>query len=134
MDADYARNHTDAPFEQSLTLLATVISLGGAPAGTPALRAIVDVGLKAHSVDSGMPVIGGDVYGNLLPGLEYGRPSDEHGILVAREGGRLPGLGTKLHLIPGHVDPTVNLHDWIVCVRDGRVEDVWPVAARGAMW
>jgi 3-hydroxy-D-aspartate aldolase len=42
-------------------------------------------------------------------------------------------LGDKLKLIPGHCDPTVNLYDWYVCVRDGRVQALWPVAARGAI-
>jgi len=36
--------------------------------------------------------------------------------------------------VPGHCDPTVNLHDWIVGVREGIVECVWPVAARGAVF
>src|SRR4029077_4494013 len=42
-------------------------------------------------------------------------------------------------LVPGHCDPTVNLHDWYVGVRglgtaEARVESVWPVAARGALF
>ena len=41
-------------------------------------------------------------------------------------------LGEKVWLIPGHCDPTVNLHDWYVGVRNGRVEVLWPVSARGA--
>ena len=41
-------------------------------------------------------------------------------------------LGEKVWLIPGHCDPTVNLHDWYVGVRNGRVEVLWPVTARGA--
>ena len=42
-------------------------------------------------------------------------------------------LGDKLMLIPGHCDPTVNLYDWYVCVRDGRVQALWPIVARGAV-
>jgi D-serine deaminase-like pyridoxal phosphate-dependent protein len=42
-----------------------------------------------------------------------------------------PRLGEKLRLVPGHCDPTVNLHDWIVGVRAEHVECVWPVTARG---
>jgi len=42
-------------------------------------------------------------------------------------------VGDKLRLVPGHCDPTVNLYDWLVGVRDGRVECVWPVSARGAL-
>jgi D-serine deaminase-like pyridoxal phosphate-dependent protein len=47
--------------------------------------------------------------------------------------------GDKVLLVPGHCDPTVNLHDWYVGVRGlgtdrARVESVWPVAARGAVF
>jgi D-serine deaminase-like pyridoxal phosphate-dependent protein len=44
------------------------------------------------------------------------------------------GLGDKTRLIPGHCDPTVNLYDWYVCVRGNRVEQVWPITARGAVY
>jgi 3-hydroxy-D-aspartate aldolase len=43
-------------------------------------------------------------------------------------------VGDKLKLIPGHCDPTVNLYDQYVCVRGGRVEAIWPITARGAVW
>ena len=42
-----------------------------------------------------------------------------------------PQVGDQLRLVPGHCDPTCNMHDWIVGVRDGVVEAVWPVLARG---
>ena len=42
-------------------------------------------------------------------------------------------VGGKLKLIPGHCDPTINLYDWYVCVRDGIVEDLWSITARGAV-
>ncbi len=45
----------------------------------------------------------------------------------------LPKVGEKLRLVPGHCDPTVHRYDWYVCVRNGRVECLWPVAARGSM-
>ena len=44
-----------------------------------------------------------------------------------------PRRGDRLWLVPGHCDPTVNLHDWIVGVRGETVESVWAVAARGAL-
>jgi D-serine deaminase-like pyridoxal phosphate-dependent protein len=44
-----------------------------------------------------------------------------------------PRLGERLKLVPGHCDPTVNLYDWIVAVRNHRVEALWPVAARGVL-
>jgi 3-hydroxy-D-aspartate aldolase len=40
--------------------------------------------------------------------------------------------GDKVMLVPGHCDPTVNLHDWYVSIRNGRVRALWPIAARGA--
>jgi len=36
-----------------------------------------------------------------------------------------------LRLVPSHVDPTFNLHDGLVVVRDGVVQDIWEIAARG---
>lgn len=126
MDADYGRNIEAQPFTRCLFVLATVMSRSPD-------RAVVDAGLKAHSVDSGMPLVHADAAGVPLPGLEFLKASDEHGVIVSR-GGVLPALGAKLRLVPGHIDPTVNLHDWIVGVRTGQVEELWPVTARGAMW
>jgi 3-hydroxy-D-aspartate aldolase len=121
MDADYARNEWAAPlprFEHALFVLTTVMSR---PSGE---LAIVDAGLKASSVDSGMPGVW------QRPGVSYTRASDEHGWL---EGKPLPALGEKLLLVPGHCDPTINLYDWYVCIRNGFVEDLWPITARGAL-
>jgi len=42
-------------------------------------------------------------------------------------------LGDRVRLIPGHCDPTVNLYDWLVGVREQRVAALWPVTARGAV-
>lgn len=126
MDADYGRNEATAPFEQSLTILTTVMSHA-------ADRVVVDCGLKAHSVDSGMPLVVSTEPG-YPSGLTYLKASDEHGVIVSKAHATLPTLGTRLQLIPGHVDPTVNLHDWILGMRNGVVEEIWPVTARGAMW
>ncbi len=123
MDADYAKNEWAAPlprFEHALFVLATVMSQPTTD------RAVLDAGLKALSVDSGLPLVWE------RPGLRYARASDEHGVLEIAAG-MAPALGDKLLLVPGHCDPTVNLYDWYVCVRDGRVEALWPVSARGAL-
>lgn len=124
MDVDYAKNdwtESGIPrFEHSLFIWTTVMS-------TPtADRAICDAGLKASSVDSGMPRVFD------TPGVEYLKASDEHGVLKLDAGTVLP-LGHKLKLVPGHCDPTVNLYDHYVCVRNGTVEALWPIAARGAV-
>jgi D-serine deaminase-like pyridoxal phosphate-dependent protein len=124
MDRDYARNEWAPPlprFEHSLFVLATVMSR------PDAALAIVDAGLKASSVDSGMPGVW------QRPGLAYTHASDEHGWVEIGEGAAAPGLGDKLLLVPGHCDPTVNLYDWYVCVRGGVVEALWPITARGAV-
>jgi D-serine deaminase-like pyridoxal phosphate-dependent protein len=124
MDADYAKNEWAAPlprFEHALFVLATVMSRA-----SPG-RAIVDAGLKASSVDSGMPGVW------QRPGLTYRQASDEHGFVEIAPGAAAPALGAKLLLVPGHCDPTINLHDWYVCVRGGKVEALWPITARGAL-
>ena len=54
-------------------------------------------------------------------------------MIVAHEGEPLPALDERLWLIPGHCDPTVNLWDWLIGVRGGRVECIWPIEARGAL-
>jgi len=121
MDVDYARNEWAPPlprFEHALFVLTTAMSRP-----SPKL-AVVDAGLKASSIDSGMPAVWGRT------DLAYTRASDEHGCI---EGARLPALGEKLMLVPGHCDPTVNLYDWYVCTRAGRVEALWPITARGAL-
>jgi D-serine deaminase-like pyridoxal phosphate-dependent protein len=126
MDADYGRNLDEdgqptRQFEHSLFVWTTVMSR---PTDD---RAIVDAGLKALSVDSGMPLVHG------IDEAEYSRASDEHGkLLVKRPSNRLR-IGDKVKLVPGHCDPTVNLYDWYVGVRNGRVEALWPVTARGAL-
>ena len=67
------------------------------------------------------------------PGVRYTGASDEHGKLEWDGAATGPRLGEKVRLVPGHCDPTVDRYDWYVGVRGGRVECLWPVAARGGM-
>ncbi|MGR3503975.1 3-hydroxy-D-aspartate aldolase BhcC [Pseudaestuariivita sp.] len=124
MDADYGRildadgTRIDrGEWENAFFILTQVMSHAKAD------KAIVDAGLKAQSVDSGLPV----VYGRT--DVEYIKCSDEHGVVADPEG--VLTVGDKLHLVPGHCDPTANVHDWYVGVRGGKVEAVWPISARG---
>ena len=120
MDADYQRVRGDGPtFESALFVLTTVISRSGG-------RAVCDAGLKASSLDSGMPVV------RDRPGIQYLGAADEHGMLQLGEDPGPLRVGEQLRLIPGHCDPTVNLYDWYVCIRGGIVEALWPISARGA--
>ena len=123
MDVDYAKNLGEggAPadeFEHSLFVLSTCISRPVAE------RAIVDAGLKALSIDSGMPQVVDE------PEAIYTRASDEHGIIALGDPSSGPRIGDRIKLIPGHCDPTVNLYNWYVCCRNGRVEALWPITAR----
>jgi 3-hydroxy-D-aspartate aldolase len=124
MDADYGRildaggrRIDQSEWENALFLLTSVMSHAKPD------RAIVDAGLKAQSVDSGLPVVFGRT------DVKYVKCSDEHGV-VEDPGGVLK-VNDKLKLVPGHCDPTCNVHDWYVGIRGGKVEVVWPVSARG---
>ncbi len=124
MDADYGRildkdgNRIDqGEWENALFILTSVMSHAKAD------KAICDAGLKAQSVDSGLPFI----YGR--DDVEYVKCSDEHGVIADPKG--VLKVNDKLKLVPGHCDPTCNVHDWYVGVRNGKVETVWPVTARG---
>lgn len=130
MDADYAGNDAEADqpvFEHALFVKSQVMSRGPR-------HAVCDAGHKSHAIDSGLPVVhrpeGGLAW-------RYGNGGDEHGLLHADEGQPLPALGQTVWLVPGHCDPTVNLHDTLVGVRggllQGRVEELLRVDARGAL-
>ena len=123
MDRDYAENEPAAGmpcFEHALFVKSQVMSRGAA-------HAVVDAGHKAHAIDSGMPRVWGRE-------LVYANGGDEHGILT---GAALPALGETVWLVPGHCDPTVNLHDRYVVVggglANGTVAAIWDVTARGRL-
>ncbi|MEO9628984.1 MAG: 3-hydroxy-D-aspartate aldolase BhcC [Sulfitobacter sp.] len=124
MDADYGRildkdgkRIDQGEWENAFFILTSVMSHAKAD------KAIVDAGLKAQSVDSGLPVI----YGR--NDVEYIKCSDEHGVVMDPNGALK--VNDKLKLVPGHCDPTANVHNWYVGVRNGKVECLWPVSARG---
>lgn len=124
MDADYGRildkdgkRIDDGEWENALFILTSVMSHAKAD------LAIVDAGLKAQSVDSGLPVVFG------RDDVTYAKCSDEHGVISDPDG--VLSVNDKLRLVPGHCDPTCNVHDWYAGVRGGKVEVVWPISARG---
>ena len=135
MDADYAGNEPDPqqpPFEHALFVKTQVMSRA-------AQHAVCDAGHKAHAIDSGLPKLHGLA---AAQALSFANGGDEHGVLHAdaaagNTSGWLPALGDTLWLIPGHCDPTVNLHDYLIGVRGGLhagvVEQVFAVDGRGAL-
>ena len=115
-------------FEHALFVKTQVISAS-------ASHAVCDAGHKSHAIDSGLPKV---VSADPASELEYANGGDEHGILrPARAGVRVPAIGRMLWLVPGHCDPTVNLHDVMVGVTgglaNGTVERIIRVDARGAL-
>jgi D-serine deaminase-like pyridoxal phosphate-dependent protein len=131
MDADYAANERDPAqpqFEHALFVKSQVMSSG-------LLHAVCDAGHKSHAIDSGLPRVL-----ELEPtgALEYANGGDEHGILRPAAGNqRVPRLDDTVWLIPGHCDPTVNLHNHLVGVTGGlvkgRVDKIIRVDARGGL-
>lgn len=131
MDADYAANDRDPAqpqFEHALFVKSQVMSSG-------LLHAVCDAGHKSHAIDSGLPrVLALEPTGE----LEYLNGGDEHGILKPAGGNqRVPHLDDTIWLIPGHCDPTVNLHAHMIGVTGGlakgRVDKIIRVDARGAL-
>jgi 3-hydroxy-D-aspartate aldolase len=127
MDADYGRiqdamgrriDHGE--WENALFVLTSVMS------HVRPDRAICDAGLKSLAVDSGLPVVFG------RSDVAYVKCSDEHGVID--DPASVLRVNDRLRLVPGHCDPTCNLHDWYVGLRNGRVECLWPVSARGKVW
>ena len=124
MDADYGRildkdgkRIDQGEWENALFILTSVMSHAKSD------KAVCDAGLKAQSVDSGLPVVFG------RSDVKYVKCSDEHGVIADPEG--VLKVNEKLKLVPGHCDPTCNVYDWYVGVRNGQVECLWPVTARG---
>ncbi|SNR56440.1 3-hydroxy-D-aspartate aldolase BhcC [Puniceibacterium sediminis] len=124
MDADYGRIHDkdgkridEGEWKNALFILTSVMSHAKPD------KAIVDAGLKAQSVDSGLPTVFGRT------DVKYVKCSDEHGVVADPDG--VLKVNDTLRLVPGHCDPTCNVHDWYVGVRNGKVETLWPVSARG---
>lgn len=121
MDTDYL----DTPglaFKSALCVHTTVISASRG-------RVIVDAGFKSLSTDSGF------ARPAMLSGWSYSPAGDEHGLLEANpdSGADRLNIGDRVALIPSHIDTTINLHDRYFAHRDGVLETVWPISARGKM-
>ena len=103
-----------APFEQALSVVATVISV--APK-----FAVADCGLKSLGMDHGLPSI---------EGATVWLCSDEH-ITFAPAAGNPVSVGDRVAVRPAHVDPTVAYHEQMHVLEDGAVVETWPVDLRG---
>ena len=124
MDATYRNvEGVGDQFDCSLSVLATVVSR---PAPD---RVIVDTGLKVLAKEFGIPQPIG------ITGVEMTGLSEEHGTLKFVGQGPDTDVsltpGDKIEILPTHCCTTVNLHDRYYGIRNGIVESVWDIAARG---
>jgi D-serine deaminase-like pyridoxal phosphate-dependent protein len=116
---EHYRTHFNIDLPCALTVLATVTSRP-----TPT-RVILDAGRKAMSMDTALP------RALDLPGVKLMKLSAEHMLLELDAPNDRPRIGERMEFIVGYSDTTVHLHEKIVALRNGTVEAVWKIAARG---
>jgi D-serine deaminase-like pyridoxal phosphate-dependent protein len=127
----------------ALTILSTVFSRPAAD------RAVCDAGSKSYyppgdflaftdeglQVNWPLPVSAGGVVrkvnGEVYEDLVFHRWGEEYGIMKLYDSSIDLKIGDLVEIIPYHICTTVNLHDELVMVRNGEVEAVWPISARG---
>ncbi|MBD3183915.1 DSD1 family PLP-dependent enzyme [Candidatus Poribacteria bacterium] len=117
MDSYYRKVLKD--FDCALTILTTVISRPNRD------MVILDAGMKTVTKEFGLPEVK-DIKGAELTGL-----SEEHGKLDLSKSNLELKPGDKIEIIPSHGCTTINLHDDYYAIRDGKLEAVWNIAARG---
>ena len=122
MDAHYSSLKHDRKINNSNNFENSLFILTGVMSKALKKHAVVDAGLKSIAVDSGLPK-------TINSNLEYIKCSDEHGIIT--DPNDILKINDKILLIPGHCDPTCNLHDWYVVIKDSKVIDLRPISARG---
>ena len=120
MDATYGNvEGVGDHFDCALSVLATVVSRPNPS------RMIVDTGLKVLAKEFGIPQPVG------LTGVEMTGLSEEHGKMQVSDENVSLKPGDKLEILPTHCCTTVNLHDRYYGIRNGIVESVWDITARG---
>jgi D-serine deaminase-like pyridoxal phosphate-dependent protein len=92
-------------------------------------RAILDAGSKVMTYEQHYA----KGYGRIVeyPDAEVVGFSEEHGRVDLSRSARRPQVGEVVSVIPNHCCVVTNMVDEVYGVRGGKVEAVWPVAARG---
>jgi D-serine deaminase-like pyridoxal phosphate-dependent protein len=125
MDLDYRAIGAESQelfldFDFALSVLTTVVSKSHATLAT------VDGGFKAFATDKPFtPQL------KSVTGVNFRWAGDEHGILELINPSQEIKLNDRLDFLTPHCDPTVNLYDQLYAVRGDRVEEIWPIPARG---
>lgn len=111
--------------ECAMTVLTTVVSRP-----TPD-RGVIDGGSKTFSSD----LLGLEGHGLILeyPQARIIGLSEEHGVVDFSGCAQKPAIGERLRVLPNHCCVVSNLFDEVIGVRNGNVETVWRVAARGTV-
>jgi D-serine deaminase-like pyridoxal phosphate-dependent protein len=94
-------------------------------------RVVLDSGSKTITTEA----VNG-VHGHILeyPDAKLHRLNEEHGVVDFSAYDTLPQVGDVLHIVPVHTCVVTNMHDQLYALRDGQIEQVIPVAARGRVW
>ena len=109
----YARR---APFQRSLTVLASVVSKRGSN------HAVIDCGVKELSAERGLSTL------KDLPGITLATLHAEHGLLELDANASRPlAIGQRIELWVHYSDATVNLHSSLYGVRHGQIEEVFEI-------
>lgn len=124
MDTNYAHVQWNSsgdriPFEPSLHVISSVVSKPTRD------LAIIDAGWKCLSSDAGLPL----VLGSFAEEFSFG--GDEHGKIRLNGDGHSIRPGDRVTIRPSHCDTNVNLYDELIGLRNGIVESVWAITARG---
>ena len=92
-------------------------------------QVVVDAGSKTFTEDDHPDGGHGSVLGR--PGADFAHINEEHGYIDVRALADRPAVGEHLQIVPNHACGCMNLHDGVLAVRDGIVDHVIIVAARG---
>jgi D-serine deaminase-like pyridoxal phosphate-dependent protein len=110
----------------ALRVQATVISKPTAD------RVILDAGSKTMSASTFQAPHGTSMgYIVQYPEARFYGSSEEHGHVDVSACSKKPEIGERVEVLPVHPCPCVNEHNEMVAVRNGVVEAVWPIYARG---
>jgi D-serine deaminase-like pyridoxal phosphate-dependent protein len=129
MDAGQARAYGSLE-RCAATILTAVISRPTAE------RVITDVGAKgitAQRNSGGFCVTRGLGLIKGWPEAEVFNVYDEHAIIYNKELRDAVKVGDKIEIIPNHICPVVNLHEYAYLVSQGEVVEVIPVECRGKL-
>ena len=119
------------PFHQALSILGTVIS-------SQEKWEVADVGLKSLGMDHGNPSVDGckvwfcsDEHITFATEKPESTAASASGDGASRVRAAQPRVGSRVRVIPAHVDPTMAMHDHLWIVRGDDVLDRWPIDLRG---